>query len=297
MPDATPDAARRALRPTEAEALGAWRALHRAAAAQEARLREAPPPGDDWGALADVFAPGPRGYPAPELPLLEALARPGDEWLEVGAGAGRLAIPLARRVRRLTALDRSPGMTARLREEAAAAGSGNLGVLPAQGWPPAGREADAAVPDADVALAASVIFFVEEIGAFLDALERHARRLCVVVAMDRMPGTPPEPLWSALHGEPVEPLPALREFLAVLGARGRAFELRAVRPPPPPALPLGEAVAQCRRRCLAAEGSARERRLRALLAERCADAGGRVALPLPFTHTAVVSWAPPRAGA
>ena len=297
MPDADPAAARRALRPTEAETLGAWRALYRAAAAQEERLREAPLPGDDWGALADVFAPGPRGYPAPELPLLEALARPGDEWLEVGAGAGRLAIPLARLVRHVAALDRSPGMTARLRVEAAAAGLANLDVLPAQGWPPANDEADAAAPVADVALAASVVFFVGEIGPFLDALERHARRLCVVVVMDRMPGTPLGPLWLALHGEPVVPLPALREFLAVLGARGRVFGLRSVRPPPPPALPLREAVAQCRRRYLVAEGSDRERRLRALLAERCLDAEGRVVLPHSFTQTAVVSWAPPPAGA
>ena len=203
MADSTPDAdeARRTLRPTEAEALAAWRALQRAANEQGERMREQAPPADEWGAMADIFAPGPDAYPAPELPLLEALARPGDHWLEVGAGAGRLAIPLARRVRRMSAIDRSPGMTARLREEAAASGLDNIEVLPATAWPPPGAPGESA-PIVDVALSASVLFFVEEVGAFLDALEGHARRLCVIVLMDRMPGTPLEPLWSGLYDEP-----------------------------------------------------------------------------------------------
>ena len=224
---------------TEAEALDAWRTLQRAAAEQGERMREQAPPADEWGAMADIFAPGPDAYPAPELPLLEALTEPQDHWLEVGAGAGRLAIPLARRVRRMSALDRSPGMTARLREEAAASGLDNFEVLPATGWPPPGAPGEAA-PIVDVALTASVLFFIEEIGGFLDALEGHARRLCVVVLMDRMPGTPLEALWSGLYDEPAAELPALREFLAVLGARGRAFELRATPPPPEPPLSLDE---------------------------------------------------------
>lgn len=292
MPDPTPDEARRTLRPTEPEALAAWRALHRAANEQSERMREEAAPDDEWGAMADIFAPGPDAYPAPELPLLEALARPEDHWLEVGAGAGRLAIPLARGVRRMTALDRSPGMTARLREEAAASGLDNIEVLPAMAWPPASTPGDA-VPITDVALSASVLFFIEDVGAFLDALEAHARRLCVIVLMDHMPGTPLAPLWSALHDEPLAELPALRELLAVLGARGRAAGLTTAPPPPPPPLPLDEVIDSFRHRYFVARGSAREGRMRELLAERYAGDDGLVALPLPFTQTAVVSWAPP----
>ena len=282
----------RTLRPTEAEALEAWRSLHEAVEDQRERLLDGPAPGDYWGAMAEIFTPGPRGYPAPELPLLEALTQLDDSWLEVGAGAGRLAIPLAARVRHMTALDQSPGMVARLREEVAGAGLENFAVLPPLGWPPSG-EADAGVPVVDVTLSASVVFFVREIGAFLDALERHARRLCVVVAMDRMPGTPLDELWSELHDEPAAVTPALHEFLAVLGARGRAFELRSVRPPPAQPLPLEEALAQTRRRHLVAEGSALERRIRELLQERYRDGEGGIVVPLPFTYTGVVSWEPP----
>lgn len=296
MTDATIDAgeARRILRPTEAEALAAWRALQRAANAQAERMREQAPPDDEWGAMADIFAPGPDAYPAPELPLLEALARPEDHWLEAGAGAGRLAIPLARGVRRMTALDRSPGMTGRLREEAAASGLDNIEVLPATAWPPPGAPGETA-PIADVALSASVLFFVEEAGAFLDALEAHARRLCVIVLMDHMPGTPLEPLWTALHDEPHAELPALRELLAILGARDRAIEIAVTPPPPPPALPIDEVIDSFRHRYLVAPGSERERRMRELLTERYAREDGLVALPLPFSRTAVVSWEPPPA--
>jgi SAM-dependent methyltransferase len=286
------DDARRTLPPSEDEALDAWRALHDAVEAQRQRLLGGSGPADYWGSIAEIFTPGPHGYPAPELPLLEALARPEDAWLEVGAGAGRLAIPLAPRVARMHALDASPGMIARLREEVAAAGLRDFEVLPPHAWPP-GEEAPAGIPKVDVVLAASVVFFVREIGAFLDAMERHARRLCTVVVMDRMPGTPLEALWSRLHDEPLAVTPELDDFLAVLGARGRPFELRTVRPPPPQALPLEEALAQTRRRYLVRAGSALDGRMRELLLERYGEPDGRVTMPLPFSTTGVVTWEPP----
>lgn len=279
------------LRPSEADALAAWRALMEAADGQAGRLREGPPAADYWGAMADWFAPGAKAYPAPELPVLESLAEPDDEWLEIAAGGGRLAIPLARRVRRMVAFDRSPVMTDRLRAEAEAAGLERFEVLTPRAWPP-DDPADPSVPVVDVALAASVIFFIPEVGRFLDAMERHARRRCVVVVMDRRPGTPWAALWSELHDEPAAIAPALHELLAVLGARDRAFELRIVRPPPEDPLSIEDGLALARRRLLLREGSERDRHLRALLHERYADAAGRIVLPKTYRYTGVVSWEP-----
>ncbi len=49
--------------------------------------------------------------------LLEALVHPGDTVLDVGAGTGRIALPLARIARRVTALDHSPAMLDVLRRK------------------------------------------------------------------------------------------------------------------------------------------------------------------------------------
>ena len=124
-------------------------------------------------------------------------------------------------------------------------------------------------------------------------MERHARRRCVVVVMNRMPGTPWAALWSELHDEPMAVAPALHELLAVLGARDRAFEVRIVRPPPADPLSIEDGLALARRRLLLRKGSEGDRRLRELLQERYADTAGRIVLPRTYRYTGVVSWEPP----
>lgn len=52
--------------------------------------------------------------------------------LDVGAGFGALAVPLARRLERVTALEPSPPMAAALRRQVARAGLRNVTVLPAR---------------------------------------------------------------------------------------------------------------------------------------------------------------------
>ncbi|CAM04574.1 FkbM family methyltransferase [Saccharopolyspora erythraea NRRL 2338] len=68
------------------------------------------------------------GYPAE---LVELLAErtgldSGDLVLDVGCGTGQLALPLARRVRQVVAVDPQPGMLDHAREAARRAGVGNI---------------------------------------------------------------------------------------------------------------------------------------------------------------------------
>jgi 2-polyprenyl-3-methyl-5-hydroxy-6-metoxy-1,4-benzoquinol methylase len=55
---------------------------------------------------------------AQTLTVISSLVRIGDSLLDVGAGTGRLALPLARCVGHVTALDRDPSALAILRRKA-----------------------------------------------------------------------------------------------------------------------------------------------------------------------------------
>jgi hypothetical protein len=81
-------------------------------------------------------------------------------------------------------------------------------------------------PTADVTLIAHVGYDIEEIGPFLDAMEASARRLCVAMLVTPSPPQPAERFWPPIHGEARVPLPSLGEFLVLLLARRRLFELR-----------------------------------------------------------------------
>lgn len=271
------------LRPSEADAIAAWAALVDADAAQVARVREPEPPGDFYAPMAGRFRLGSRA--ALELPLLETHARPDDTWLDIGAGGGRFAIPLSRRVARVIAVEPSEAMRATLTSAATEAGRTNIEVhdrrWPAADWP----------ASADVSLAAHSIYDIREIVPFLDAMERHSRRLCIAVLADQPRGAQLARLFEAVHGEPLATLPALREFIALLSARGRRFDVATVVGEPATVVPLDEAVAMARRLLWLAPGSEKERHMRSLIEEWWTAPGG-IALPPARRFLGAVSWEP-----
>jgi len=248
-------------------------------------VREPEPPGDYYAPLAAQFQPGNRA--TLEFPLIEPFARSGDTWLDIGAGGGRFAIPLSSRVSRVIAIEPSEAMRATLISAAAEAGSTNIEVHD-QRWPAAGWSASA-----DVSLAAHSIYDIREIAPFLDAMERHTRRVCIAVFGDQARGASLAPLFEAVHGEPLAALPALREFIALLGARGRRFDVATVAAEPPGVMSLDEAVSSARRLLWLAPGSAKEQRIRALIDEWWRTSSG-IALPVGRRYLGVVSWEPPR---
>ena len=195
----------------------AWAARVRAHHDQSARVRETPEAADFYAPVTQVFIADPRRTDDEVLDHLLALARPDETWLDIGAGAGRYALPLALRVRGVIALDPSPGMLAALREQAAEHGIANVRAVEGR-WP-----VDRAPgPTADVALIANLGYDVEAIGPFLDAMEAASGRLCVAVLSDRQPSAPAHAFWPPIHGEDRVELPALDAFLDLLRARGRS---------------------------------------------------------------------------
>ncbi len=199
----------------------AWGARVRAHHEQTARVRETQEGGDFYLPVSRLFIADPRRTDDEVLPHLLPLALPGDAWLDIGAGAGRYALPLAMRVRGVIALDPSAGMLDALREQAAQHGIANVQVVEGR-WPV--DPATGPSPTADVALIANLGYDVEAIGPFLDAMEAAAGRLCVAILADRQPSSPAHAFWPFVHGEERVALPALDDFLGLLRARGRRPE-------------------------------------------------------------------------
>jgi ubiquinone/menaquinone biosynthesis C-methylase UbiE len=149
-----------------------WGERVRANREQVDRFREVPDGADFYGPVSSLFRADPARSDDPVLARLLALARPADRWLDIGAGAGRYALPLAQAVREVVALDPSPSMLGALREGMAEHGVSNIRVVEGR-WPQAADEIGAG----DVALIAHVGYDVEAIGPFLDAMEAAAARL------------------------------------------------------------------------------------------------------------------------
>ncbi|MDA0364565.1 MAG: methyltransferase domain-containing protein [Chloroflexi bacterium] len=280
-----------ALRPTADEALAAWRDLILANREQIERLREDERRSDFYARRAPQFQPG--AIESPELEFVRALAQPGDTLLDIGAGGGRFAVPLAPHFASVAAVEPSPAMRETLAAAAADRGVTNISVHDLR-WP---ASDGTALPSGDVSLVAHVLYDIDGLGPFLDALEAQTRRTCVVLLGDRAPSTAVERAWRGVHHEPLHALPALREFLAVLGARQRRFDVRTfdARGGGAEPLPFDQAHAMARRLCWLAEGSEKDVRLGALLREHFGTADGTIALPPRLAFTALVTWLPPAA--
>jgi SAM-dependent methyltransferase len=205
---------------TAAEAI--WADRVKANRDQVDRVREVPDGADFYARVTSIFRADPRRTNDAVLDFLLNLARRDETWLDIGAGAGRYAVPLALAVREVIAIDPSSGMLAVLRELMEEHGIRNIRVIEGR-WPPDKSLVDriGEGPVVDVGLIAHVGYDIEMIGPFLDAMERVVRRLCVAVLMEASPASAAEPFWPIVHGEPRARLPALPEFVSLLRARGR----------------------------------------------------------------------------
>jgi SAM-dependent methyltransferase len=134
---------------------------------------DGPVPGDRWARRAGRFDRRSREAGAAD-PLDGAMAahlRPEDVVIDVGAGAGRHVVALARALRRVVAVEPSAAMRAHLERRVAEEGLDNVEIAPDR-WPSARAIA------ADVVLSVHVLYGVEDAPAFLLAMDAAARRFC-----------------------------------------------------------------------------------------------------------------------
>jgi|KBSSwiStaDraftv2_1062776.scaffolds.fasta_scaffold89098_3 SAM-dependent methyltransferase len=273
------------LRPVAADTLAAWRDRVRANREQAERLREGGPPRDFYAPVASDFRADPRRTDEPALDLLRSLVRPGEAWLDIGAGGGRYALPLALLAREVVAVEPSEGMQSVLRQGMADHRLSNVRIVPAR-WPMA------AAPTADVALIAHIGYDIEEIDSFLDAMEASARRLCVAVLVTPSPPQPAERFWPPIHGEARVPLPSLTEFLVLLLARGRLFDLRLYEREPLAHVERDAPLGWLYQQLFVAADTAKGRLLASLARDAITERNGRWALSWDPVPLGIVTWRP-----
>ena len=187
---------------------------------QAERVREQPERGDHYAPLASAFRADPHRRDDATLNALLELALPGDTWLDIGAGAGRFSLPLALHVEQVVAIEPSPAMRAELARMQVEHGIINVEVRD-QRWP---SDDPQLAGMADVALISHVGYDIEQMGAFLDTMERSATRECVALQFDRSPSSMFWQVWPTLHGEEQAHLPGALELIELLKARGAAVE-------------------------------------------------------------------------
>ena len=199
-----------------------WRQMIIAEHAQTDRIR-GPRPDDHWTQYARNFKDDPHRTGDEMVDALRSHLRPEDTLIDVGAGGGRLALPLALSCRQVIAVEPSPSMCAVLRETAGEFGIENVSITEAT-W------ADASVEPAEVVMSSHVVYVIQEIEPFVRKMESHARRLVLGVLFQSPPQAQMAGLWEEVHGEERLRLPCLPEFLPVLeelGIRATVTELAA----------------------------------------------------------------------
>ena len=271
----------------------AWAARVVANREQVDRFREVPDGKDFYAPVTGLFRADPLRTDDSTLDVLRGHVRPGDTWLDIGAGAGRFALPIAARLApsggAVIALDPSVGMLTALQEVASEHGIDNVRVVEGR-WPP-----DDVTPfRADVALMAHVGYDIEAIGPFVEAMEAAASRLCIAIMMERQPSSIADVCWPSVHGEARVALPALPEFVELLRALGRDPSVQREDREPRRFDDREQLAGFLRRQLWVEPGSEADRRfITALDGLIEVDANGRIGLrdqrPLP---TGIVTWSP-----
>ena len=271
------------LRPRADEALRAWAERVRANREQVDQFREANP-SDFYAPIAGMFRADPSRRDEPTLEVLRELVEPTDTVLDIGAGGGRYALPLALCSREVIAVEPSEGMRRVLTEGMHAYTITNIQTVDAR-WPD-----DTSRLHGDVALMSHIGYDIEDIGGFLDAMESATRRLCIAVLLSQPPPAEADRFWPMVHGVERAALPSLPEFLTLLLARGRLFEVHLVERSSQTYDHPDQALTWLRWQLWLAKDGPKDQTLQRLFRERVQERDGRYAFSWEPVTVGVVTW-------
>jgi len=242
---------------------------------------------DSWEPFAERFRPDSQPTDDPVVQRLLQEVQPHHTVLDVGAGGGRLALPLSLCCQRVVAVEPSASMCSILEEEARRAQRDNIVLVPSS-WE------EAEVTPADIVLCVQVLYTVKDIVPFISKLEAHAREKVLVVLYENPPQFQAHPLWPGVHGEERLKLPCLRELMQVLWEMDIYPDLEMLTPQEPRGFESRErALQQMGPRLMVAPGSDGERRLAEVLTDMLDEVDGRFKIRgVPPFRPALVSWRP-----
>ena len=188
--------------------------------AQQARLQGPQAEADYWsGPVARIFRFDPLRDLDTNLSVIASYVEPQDVLLDIGGGAGRVSLALARRCREVINVEPSPGMRQEFLESAAEAGITNARLVHA-GWPgPEGLQGD-------VIFSADVTYFVADIVPFIQGLEDASRRRVILNLWSQPPPNRRAQTFALVYGEALEPLPGHTHLLPVLWEMGILPDIR-----------------------------------------------------------------------
>ena len=191
-------------------AIQQWKSMVKAEHAQSERMRRhEPPPSDHWRPYAQQFKADPWRTDDLLVNRLKREVQAHQTLLDVGAGGGRLSLPLALNCRHVAAVEPSSSMAQVLSQQLSDLSIQNVSLVQAK-WE------DAEVEAADIVLCCHVLYVVADIESFLRKLDSHALQRVLVVLYKSAPQSQTYPLWKRVHGEDRLPLPSLSELQEVL---------------------------------------------------------------------------------
>jgi SAM-dependent methyltransferase len=184
-----------------------WEARWKQVVEDRATLAHGHPNTDYWDRRAASFARSTQSRVDDFLRILDPYLSPRKTLIDVGAGAGRFATPLAQRLEWVTAVEPSEGMRSHIPPR------DNMTVI-ASTWE------DAEVAPADLVICSHVMYGVDDPVPFIQKMERSARdRVFIVMRESDLPH-PAAALRRQLAGEAGPRLPRFSELFMLLVQMG-----------------------------------------------------------------------------